>query len=329
MRRRLILALGLSLGLHVLLFALLLRVARETRAHAPVQQPIAVEIRETPRTTGPRPQRAQPGPSLGAPRAQAPPKGTVRAPPGARGPPDAPLVAPNLFPEGALAVAVPGVQREEPPDAGSPAEVLAARIQGWRLGNLAEQRVATGVDSYFSTLAHALRDGMGTPPPPGSPRAGTPSGAQRWIKGWLDAVQAADAPPDPPAPPGEPLPEVAHHDLSGREADMIRRLLGPMAPTQSSLVSPLELFKKTQLPPAAVLRIVQDADGHLVAAELLASSGDASFDAWVRRSAALALAAVPRPPHQRGAGLHPDGTKSDWAFYRQGDGVSVVLLRVY
>ncbi|HMK73148.1 MAG TPA: TonB C-terminal domain-containing protein, partial [Myxococcaceae bacterium] len=83
------------------------------------------------------------------------------------------------------------------------------------------------------------------------------------------------------------------------------------------------------IPPAAVLRIVQDADGHLVAAELIASSGDASFDAWVKRSAALALAAVPRPPHQRGAGLHPDGTKSDWAFWRQGDSVSVVLLRVY
>ena len=329
MRRRLLLALGLSLGLHALLFVLLLRLARETRPRPPLHPPIAVEIRETPRATGPRSQRATPGPPAGAPRTPAPVQGAVRATPAAPGPSDAPRAAPNLFPEGALAVAVPGLKREEPLDAGSPAEVLAGRIQGWRLGNLAEQRVATGVDSYFSTLAHALRERMGSPPPPGSPRAGTPTGTQRWIKSWLDAVEAADAPPDPPAPPGEPLPEVAHHDLSGREADMIRRLLGPMAPTQSSLVNPVELLKKSQMAPAAVLRIVQDADGHLLQAELVASSGDSSFDAWVKKAAALALAAVPKPPHQRGAGLHPDGTRSDWAFYRQGDGVSVVLLRVY
>ena len=63
-------------------------------------------------------------------------------------------------------------------------------------------------------------------------------------------------------------------------------------------------------------------------AELIASSGDAAFDAFVQRSAALALAAVPRPP-EKGAGLHPDGTRSEWAFYRSGEGVTVMLLRVY
>jgi len=328
-RRRLLLALGLSLGLHALLFALLLRLARETGPRPPLHPPIVVEIHETPRATGPRPHRATPGPPAGAPRAQAPAQGQVRPPTGPPGPSDAPRAAPNLFPDGALAVAVPAGEPEETPDAGSPAEVLTRRIQGWRLGNLAEQRVATGVDSYFSTLAHALRENMGTPPPPGSPRAGTPTGMQRWMQSWLDALAAADAPPDPPAPPGEPLPEVAHHDLSGREADLLRRMLGPMAATQTSLVNPVELLKKSQLPPAAVLRIVQDADGHLLQADLLASSGDSSFDAWVKKAAPLALAAVPKPPHQRGAGLHPDGTKSDWAFFRQGDGVSVLLLRVY
>jgi hypothetical protein len=65
-----------------------------------------------------------------------------------------------------------------------------------------------------------------------------------------------------------------------------------------------------------------------VQVELVASSGDARFDAWVKRSAALALASVPRPPGQ-GAGLHPDGTRSEWAFYRTDDGVAVLLLRVY
>ncbi|HXX29177.1 MAG TPA: hypothetical protein VEJ89_00490, partial [Myxococcaceae bacterium] len=327
MRRRLLLALGLSLGLHVLVLALLLRLPREASRAIP-PRPLAVEIVELPRTAGTRAteRRAGPGRTAGAPPVQAaapspPPAHPVR--PGG----DAPLAPPNLFPEGALAVAVPEVAGTELADAGPPEAVLARRIQTWRLSNLAEQRVAAGVDSYFSTLAHALRDGLGTPPPAGSPRAGTPSGAQRWIQGWLAALEAAEAPPDP-APPGEPLPQMNQHDVSGREGELIRRLLGPMAPTQTSLIQPFELFRKTQVPPAAVLRIEQDAEGHVVHADLVASSGDSGFDAWVKRSALLALAAVPRPPAQ-GAGIHPEGTRSEWAFWRQGDGVSVVLLRVY
>jgi hypothetical protein len=236
-------------------------------------------------------------------------------------------VAPNLFPEGALAVASPALPTPETPDAGSAAEVLTARVQGWRLASLAEQRVAVGVDSYFSTLAHALRDGLGEAPPPGSARQGTASAGQRWVQGWLTALQEAEGPP-PDAPQGERGPTQPQHDLAGREGDMLRRLLGPMAPTQTSLTGPFELFRKTQLPPAAVLRLTQDAEGHLVGAELVASSGDSTFDAWVRRSAALALASVPRPPAY-GAGLHRDGTRSEWAFYREGEGVTVLLLRVY
>jgi hypothetical protein len=223
-------------------------------------------------------------------------------------------------------VAVPALPAPEALDAGSPAEVLTARVQGWRLANLAEQRVANGVDSYFSTLAHALRDGLGEAPPPGSARQGSASAGQRWLQGWLAGLAEAEGPAD--APRGERGPTQPQHDLDGREGDMLRRILGPMAPTQTSLLAPFELFRKTQLPPAAVLRLEQDADGHLVRAQLVASSGDTTFDTWVLRSAALALAAVPRPPAY-GAGLHPEGTRSEWAFYRQGDGVSVLLLRVY
>jgi TonB C terminal len=270
--------------------------------------------------------KASPGRPHGASRAPASPM----APPTARanGPrvDDAPRVAVDLFPEGALALAVPAPPSVEPPDAGTPAQVIAARIQDWRLGNLAEQRVATGVDSYFSTLAHALRDGLGAAPPPGAARDGTPSAGQRWIQGWLAALAAAEGPADTPR--GERLPTAAERDLGGREGDTLRRLLGPMAPTQESLVAPFQLFRKTQLPPAAVLRLEQDAEGHLVRATLVASSGDAAFDAWVQHAAQLALAAVPRPP-DHGAGLHANGTRSDWAFYRSGDSVSVLLLRVY
>jgi hypothetical protein len=236
-------------------------------------------------------------------------------------------VAPNLFPHGALAVASPEAKTLETLDAGSPAEILTARVQGWRLGALAEQRVATGVDSYFSTLAHALRDGLGEVPPPGAARRGTPSSGQKWLKGWLAALEEAEGPEDAPSTE-ERGPQQPQHDQDGREGDMLRRILGPMAPTQTSLTGPFQLFRKTQLPPATVLRLTQDAEGHLVRTELLASSGDATFDEWVRRSAPLALASVPRPPAY-GAGLHQDGTRSEWAFYRSGDGVTVLLLRVY
>ena len=186
-----------------------------------------------------------------------------------------------------------------------------------------------GVDSYFSTLAHALRDNLGQPPPPGS-RHDAPSGAQRLAQGWLQDVAEADKPAKDAAPT-ERGPTQAQYDMGGREADMVHQLLGPMAPTFTSLMAPVALLKRAlgqSAPPAAVLRLVQDAQGHLLSVQLVASSGDARFDAWAQRSAALALAAVPKPPGY-GTGLHPDGTRSDWAFYRDGDGVAVLLLRVY
>jgi hypothetical protein len=325
-RRRLLLAVGLSLALHALVFLLLARLAHE-RPPVPAQRPLVMEVLERPVKRVPHPAHAKPvSPGQGEGTQKA--AGSTHAGPTLRrapGLPDAPRAPLDLFPEGALAVASPPVP--EPPDAGSPAEVLTARVQGWRLDSLAEHRVAMGVDSYFSTLAHALRDNLGEAPPPGSGH-GSPSGGQRVLQGWLSNLAEAEKPPE--ASLAERGPTQTQHDVGGREADMVHQLLGPMAPTQDSLMAPLELIKRAlaEAPPAAVLRLVQDAKGHLVAVELVASSGDASFDAWVKRSAALALAAVPKPPGY-GTGLHPDGTRSDWAFYRAGDGVAVLLLRVY
>ena len=79
----------------------------------------------------------------------------------------------------------------------------------------------------------------------------------------------------------------------------------------------------------AVLRIVQRADGSVESTALVASSGDKAFDAYVVEHASLALAAVPAPPARQGAGLHPDGTRTEWAFYRAEGGCGVMLLRVY
>ncbi len=329
MRPRLLLALGLSLALHALLLLGLARLA-DRPVLRPPGRPLAVEVlQQPPRAPGAhRPARVPKVPSAGAPaRGVAAPVTGPAAYGLPAGRPDAPVAPPNLFPLAALAAGVPPEVEAEAPDAGTPAQALAGRIQAWRLGALAEARVAVGVDSYFSTLTHALRDGLGVPPPRGAARQGTPSGTQRWLQGWLASLAEAEGPADAP-PKGEPLPVTQMHDMGGREGDLLRRQLGPMAPTQESLLAPFELFRKTQVPPAAVLRIEQDAEGRVVRVQLLASSGDATFDAWAQRSAALALAAVPKPP-AHGAGLHPDGTRSEWAFYRSGDAAQVLLLRVY
>lgn len=325
MRRRLSLAAALSLGLHLLVFFLVVRLSTRPPP-TPPPRPLLVEVLERPARRTPRPSQTRPLP--GRPNGAAEGQAAQAAPPSAagRGVEDAPRVPLDLFPEGALALAAPARPPAETPDAGSPAEVIAARIQGWRLGALAENRVAVGVDTYFSTLAHALRDGLGRGPEAGSAGAGTPSAGQRFLKGWLDALAEANGPPD--GARGERGPTQPQHDADGREAEALRRQLGPMAPTAESLVAPFQLLKRTQLPPAAVLRLEQDAEGHLTRAALVASSGDSGFDAWVQKSAALALAAVPKPPAY-GAGLHPDGTRSEWAFYRSGDSVTVLLLRVY
>jgi hypothetical protein len=328
-RRRLLLAVGLSLALHALVFLLLSRLGRET-PQTPAQRPLVVEVLDRPahRVPHPAPVRpVSPGQAHGTQKASGTRQAGSTVHRVGPGLPDAPRVPLDLFPQGALAVASP--PEPEAPDAGSPAEILTARVQGWRLDSLAEHRVAMGVDSYFSTLAHALRDNLGEPPPPGS-RHDAPSTGQRMLQSWLSNLAEADKPP-PEAPPAERGPTQTQYDTGGREADMVHQLLGPMAPTFSSLIAPMELMKRAlgqPTPPAAVLRLVQDAQGHLTSVELVASSGDARFDAWAKRSAALALAAVPKPPGY-GTGLHPDGTRSDWAFYRAGDGVAVLLLRVY
>jgi hypothetical protein len=319
-----LLAVGLSVALHALLFLFLVR-RQDARQEAAASRPLVVEVLQRPshRTPKSAPLRpTTPGQWRGTSEAKGPPPAAVRRL--SPGVPDAPRVGLNLFPEGALAAAMP--PEPETPDAGSPAEVIAARVQGWRLAALAEHRVSVGVDSYFSTLAHALRDGLGAAPPPSGPSG--PSAGQRLLQGWIANLAEPESPLEEQK--AERPPTQPQHDLDGHEADMVHQLLGPMAPTQASLMAPFALLRRAQaqLPPAAVLRVVQDATGRLVHVELVASSGDAAFDAWVKRSAPLALAAVPRPP-AHGAGLHPDGTQSEWAFYRSGDGVAVLLLRVY
>jgi hypothetical protein len=201
------------------------------------------------------------------------------------------------------------------------------RVETWRLESLAERNVAVGFDDYFKEYRQALQSGMGQPPPGGGAKHGDPTPGQRWIQAWLDALAEAD-PARPEPERGERVPDRDVQDVTHRMDDLVMNRLGPMA-VQPAPVAQRLLRRAVAQTPVAVLHIVQRADGTIASATLVASSGDKKFDAYVLEHAQLALAAVPRPPARQGAGLHPDGTRTDWAFYRAGASCGVVLLRVY
>jgi len=201
------------------------------------------------------------------------------------------------------------------------------RVETWRRESLAERNVAVGVDDYFKDYRRALQAGMGQPPAGGGPKHGDPTPGQRWIQSWLDALAEAD--PSKPEPPrGERMPDRDLQDVSMRMTDFMASHASAFG-VQPTPVAQQLLRRAVANVPVAVLRIVQRPDGSIASTTLVASSGDKKFDDYVVEHAQLALAAVPRPPGRQGAGLHPDGTQTDWAFFRAGSGCGVVLLRVY
>jgi hypothetical protein len=195
-----------------------------------------------------------------------------------------------------------------------------------RRDNLADRLVATGVDDYFKDYRRALQSHMGPPPPGGGPKHGDLTPGQQWINAWLDALEEANSRRD--APKTERMPAQDVQDVTGRMDEFVANQLGPMA-VQPSFSAQRLLQRAGAGTPVAVLLIVQRADGSIASTELVASSGDKAFDAYVVEHAPLALASVPRPPARQGAGLHSDGTRTEWAFYRAGAGCGVLLLRVY
>ena len=345
-------ALILSLALHAALGVWLLRSERTRRRPPPPRPAMRVSIRPLP----PRPTRperpasppapahphlsvssASPVPALPRPgvAGEAPAEGSPPSPgaaaartPGA----DAPL---QLFPGGAVARGAgpvpPGdgasTSRDVPESREAEGRRVQQRVDTWRWDSLAERRVATGVDDYFKDFRRAMQANMGPPPPGGGPKHGDLTAGQRWINAWLDALEDADPSKEPP-PPGERMPARDVQDVTGRMDEFIGNHLGPMA-VQPSFAAQRLLRRASAGLPVAVLRIVQRADGSIASTELVASSGDKTFDAYVVEHAALALAAVPRPPARQGAGLHPDGTRTEWAFYRAEGSCGVLLLRVY
>jgi hypothetical protein len=345
-RRPFLRALAASLLLHAALVAWLMR-SLETRS-LPSQRPAT---RITLRSLPPQPvapDRHRP-PGAGSTHrpvsptapgtASRPSTGGITAPPppaAATAPHAPPSDAPiQLFPGGAVARGAgplpPGdtgasTARDVPDSPAVEGERVLERVEHMRRDNLAERLVATGVDDYFKDYRRALQAHMGPPPPGGGPKHGDLTPGQRWINAWLDALEEANSRTDPPK--GERMPAQNVQDVTGRMDELVANHLGPMA-VQPSFAAQRLIHRAAAGTPVAVLLIVQRADGSIASTELVASSGDKAFDAYVVEHAPLALASVPRPPARQGAGLHPEGTRTEWAFYRAPQGCGVLLLRVY
>jgi TonB C terminal len=344
-RRPLLRALAASLLLHAALLFWLLR-SFQTPSPPPPRPLTRITLRSLPPRPSPdqhRPPGAgathRPVPPAAPSTASRPSSGGTTAPPPAGAAPshapppaDAPI---QLFPGGAVARGAgpvpPGdsgasTARDVPDSREVEGKRVLERVETMRRDGLAERLVATGVDDYFKEYRRALQAHMGTPPPGGGPKHGDLTPGQRWINAWLDALEEANSRRDPPK--GERMPAQNVQDVTNRTEEFVANQLGPMA-VQPSFAAQRLLQHAAAATPVAVLLIVQRADGSIASTELVASSGDKAFDAYVVEHAPLALAAVPRPPGRQGAGLHPDGTRTEWAFYRAGDGCGVLLLRVY
>ena len=342
-RRPFVRALAASLLLHAALLAWFMR-SVETPPPPPQRPATRITLRSLPprppapgqhHALGAGPAR-QPVPPAAPGTASRPSTGGTTAPPPLGSPhppsPDAPI---QLFPGGAVAR---GAGPVPPPDTGastardvpaSPAvegKRVLERVETMRRDNLADRLVATGVDDYFKDYRRALQSHMGPPPPGGGPKHGDLTPGQQWINAWLDALEEANSRRD--SPKTERMPAQNVQDVTGRMDEFVANQLGPMA-VQPSFAAQRLIQRAASGTPVAVLLIVQRADGSIASTELLASSGDKAFDAYVVEHAPLALASVPRPPARQGAGLHPDGTRTEWAFYRAGAGCGVLLLRVY
>ena len=342
-RRPFVRALAASLLLHAALLAWFMR-SVETPPPPPQRPATRITLRSLPprppapgqhHALGAGPAR-QPVPPAAPGTASRPSTGGTSAPPPPGSPhppsPDAPI---QLFPGGAVAR---GAGPVPPPDTGastardvpdSPAvegKRVLERVETMRRDNLADRLVATGVDDYFKDYRRALQSHMGPPPPGGGPKHGDLTPGQQWINAWLDALEEANSRRDPPKTERMPAQDV--QDVTGRMDEFVANQLGPMA-VQPSFAAQRLLQRAGAGTPVAVLLIVQRADGSIASTELVASSGDKAFDAYVVEHAPLALASVPRPPARQGAGLHSDGTRTEWAFYRAGAGCGVLLLRVY
>lgn len=188
------------------------------------------------------------------------------------------------------------------------------RVQEFVASELAASRVQGGVvDTYFGDLRKSLQKRAENPPKytAGSTfvhdlvSAWTP-GAQKWAKtgnpygeGQLPSGHAERETTDPLA--------IAARDRQGSfEAEMYAK---------QQAHDRFREFAEGRFGEAivALVEIRQARDGGFLGAVLLQSSGNHLFDKHVLETAPTAIAEAPPPP-ARGAGLHEDGMRTEWAF---------------
>lgn len=336
-------AIGISVLVHLIVFAVLLVWVRPLPPPAPPARPFNVQIvtlppppqlepkREEARPEPTQPARKPPTPKVAQrqPLRPHPSPAAPRSPPASTPPRHSPLAsdipraAPDLVPHD-----VPGGILIPPPEAPSGGHLLRndgkqhptpeeiaredaharGNVQAWTGEDLARSRVADGsVDGFFSDLRHAL-EAAAKHPPPFKQKPGL-TYQQSWNRdatafGKTGALAAGNI------PKGEMRDFMNHHDPipePGTNAELIQNGLAGTA---------MRRHASEQTAPGGLLAVVevrQTHSGKVEAVSLRKSSGDPNFDAFVLASARKgAQKAPPMPDH--GAGIHPEGTRSVWSF---------------
>lgn|GEM_PF-327316 len=351
--RRIWIAIGLSVLAHLALFAFLIFwVPPPPKPAPPPPRPFTVQIVDlpplpplrhtpsaaahppvpaSPKEAAPRPRVAQrPAPPTAAPAHRTPPhpgKRPTSPSTGASSPKlaaDAPRAAPILVPHdipggipvpqgsgstGGHLIHNDGKTHPTPEEVAQEDAHARGNVQAWVSDDLARARVRVGsVDGYFSDLRHAF-EAAAKDPPPFTPKEGMLSYGQSWQRdaqafGKDGTLQAGRI------PTGEMRDFENHHHPIPEPGTNAERIMNGLAGTEMRAHASDGATGGGRV---TVVEIRQARDGKVEAVTLRKGSGDPRFDAFVLASAREgAQKAKAMPDH--GAGIHPNGTRSVWAF---------------
>lgn len=344
-RRRAAIAVGVSVGVHGALFVALALWVHAPPVPPPPPRPFNVQIVELPPLPPPKPAAPASAPASAPPAHHPKPAATAKATP--RPPPPRPAAspsvpsAPSAHPSAPLAADVPraapiliphdvpggipipqapgGTQghliRNDEKQHPTPEEIAQqdaharANVQTWVSDDLARARVADGsVDTFFSDLRHAF-EAAAKNPPPFKPKQGLLDYRQSWQRDaeefGKDGTLAAGS-----IPTGEMRDFENHHDPIPEPGTNAERIMNGLAGTD------LRAHASEQVAGGALVAVVeirQAHDGKVQEVSLRKGSGDPRFDAFVLASARSGAQKAPTMP-DHGAGIHPTGTRSVWAF---------------
>lgn len=206
---------------------------------------------------------------------------------------------------------------DELPDPQAVAEVQAQeakrKVDGWIGDELASARVENGlVDSYFSDMHRELQKQTEKLPVEKEGNI-----VQQMVKSWLSAGQNYGKSGNPYGPGMGPDPHVKGGIPTALEqqAERFRGSSAEKFQQQLEMGARLREFADGRFGGVltAVVEIRQDPRGKLLSALLVESSGNKQFDNFVIQRAPIAIEKVPPAP-EKGAGIHPDGIRSTWAF---------------